>query len=71
VADEVMLDDPGIVDADLVGEFDLLDDAAIMRLRVAQVGQIGRKIEQPELHRRAPRFCRMLSPHRRPLAMQA
>jgi hypothetical protein len=47
-----MLDDPGIVDADPVGEFDLLDDAAIMRLRIARIRQVGGEIEQPELHRR-------------------
>ena len=70
VADEMVLDDPGVVDADLVGEFDLLDDAAIVALRIAQIRQVGRKIEQAELHRRVPPFCRKLSPHRRPLAMQ-
>jgi len=48
----MVLDDPGIVDADLVGEFDLFDDAAIMGLRIAQFRQVGGEVEQPELHRR-------------------
>jgi hypothetical protein len=52
VADEVVLHDPGIVDADPIGEFDLFDDAAIMGLRVAQSWQIGWKIEQPKFHRK-------------------
>ena len=52
VPHEMVLDDPGVVDADPVGEFDLLDDAAIVRLRVAHRRQIGRQIEQPEFHRR-------------------
>ena len=52
VADEVMLDDPGVIDADLVGEFDLLDDAAIVGLRIAHIRQVGGKVEQSELHRR-------------------
>jgi len=41
--------------ADLVGEFDLLDDAAIVGLRIAQIRQVGGEVEQPELH------CRGLS----------
>ena len=54
VADEVMLDDPGVVDADAVGEFDLLDDAAVVGLRVAHRRQVGRQIEQSEFHRGPP-----------------
>jgi hypothetical protein len=33
VANEVVLDDPCVIDTGVIGEFDLLDDAAIMRLR--------------------------------------
>ena len=50
MANEMVLDDPGVVDADAVGEFDLLDHVAIVRLRVAHGGQIGRQIEQAEFH---------------------
>ena len=60
----MVLDDPGVVDADAVGELDLLDDAAIMRLRVAHGRQIGRQIEQPEFHGSVPRV-------RRPVAQPA
>jgi hypothetical protein len=31
-----MLDDPSVVDADLIGELDLLDNAAVVRLYVAR-----------------------------------
>ena len=50
----MVFDDPGVVDADAVGELDLLNDAAIVRLGVAHGGQIGRQIEQPELHGMLP-----------------
>jgi hypothetical protein len=48
----MVLDQPDIFDADAIGEFDLLDDAAIVRLDVAHRRQVGRQVEQPELHRR-------------------
>jgi len=59
VADEMVLDDPGVIDADLIGELDLLDDAAIMLLRGTQVRDVGGKVEQPEFHLPKPlRFAR-------------
>ena len=48
--DEVVLDDPGIVNSDFIREFDLLDDAAVMSLHVTNVWQIGRQVEQSKLH---------------------
>ncbi len=47
---EVMLDHPRVLDADLVGEQHLFDDIVEMRRHVARVGQVGRQIEQSELH---------------------
>jgi hypothetical protein len=54
MADEMVFDNPGVIDTDSVGKLDLLDDAAIVRLSVANGGQIGRQIEQPELHGMPP-----------------
>ena len=54
VSHEMMFDDPGVVDADAVGELDLLNNAAIVRLSVAHGGQISRQIEQSELHGMLP-----------------
>jgi hypothetical protein len=34
----------------------LLDDAAVVRLRVAHRRQVGRQVKQPELHRRSLPF---------------
>ena len=42
VADEVVLDDPGVVDADLIRVLDLLDDATVVRLHVTHCWHIGR-----------------------------
>ena len=50
VAHEMVLDQPDIVDPDALREFDLLDDAAVVRLHVADRGQVGRQVEQSELH---------------------
>jgi hypothetical protein len=46
----MVLDQPDVVDPDALREFDLLDDAAVVRLHVADLGQIGRQVEQSELH---------------------
>ena len=46
----MVLDQPDIVDTDAIRELDLLDDAAVVRLHVADLGQIGRQVEQSELH---------------------
>src|SRR5436190_21676857 len=54
MADEVVFDNPGVIDTDLVGELDLLDDIAIVRLSIAHGRQIGRQVEQPELHGMLP-----------------
>jgi hypothetical protein len=46
----MVLDQPDIVDTDAIRELDLLDDAAVVRLHVADLGQTGRQVEQSELH---------------------
>ncbi len=45
VAHEMVLDDPGIVDAHAVRELDLLDDAAVMGLRVTDGRHVGGQVE--------------------------
>ena len=59
VADEVVLDDPGVVDANPIRVLDLLEIPHSDAARHA-LWHIGRKIEQAELHWRTPRSRKQL-----------